>query len=203
MHTWYSASSPFKPYRLKKRGHFAVCPGGLGNECNGHGQCSLINTQLVCTCNGSFAGVACDKTCPTIDRQVCSNQGTCSATGECLCNTGWSGLACNLRASPTPLSLPVRKNDFFLNAACPGETSNPCSSQGLCLNGMCSCFEGYTGANCSIECTGGSQNPCSRNGRCLMDGSCVCFPGFRGPDCSLGPALFIYFCFPFRAYFPK
>ena len=52
--------------------------------------------------------------------------------------------------------------------------SSPCSDLGLCVDGECKCYHGFTGTNCSTECSGGAYNPCTLNGDCQMDGSCRC-----------------------------
>ncbi|NXI42147.1 TENA protein, partial [Galbula dea] len=78
----------------------------------------------------------------------------------CVCEPGWKGPNC---------SEPDR-------ATCPSD----CNDQGKCVDGVCMCFEGYTGIDCSEElCPQG----CSVHGRCV-NGQCVCYEGFTGEDCS-------------------
>lgn len=109
----------------------ANCPFGTNDEgsnevCAGHGTC---DSNLFCNCAQGYTGLACDRTsCPmglawfddvTEDNIAhaiaeCSNRGFCnSITGECSCQTGFSGTACEK-----------------LN--CPGE--NECSNQGTCFS---------------------------------------------------------------------
>uniref|UniRef100_A0A8C3RR94 Tenascin C n=1 Tax=Chelydra serpentina TaxID=8475 RepID=A0A8C3RR94_CHESE len=48
------------------------------------------------------------------------------------------------------------------------------------MNGVCLCFEEYTGEDCSEE---RCPVPCSEHGKCV-NGRCVCDEGFTGEDCS-------------------
>ena len=55
-----------------------------------------------------------------------------------------------------------------------------CYDRGICLNGNCSCFEGYKGSYCeSTFCL----NDCSNNGIC-NNSKCQCYKGYCGKDCS-------------------
>ncbi|OEH80689.1 tenascin isoform cra_a [Cyclospora cayetanensis] len=55
-----------------------------------------------------------------------------------------------------------------------------CSMHGVCTPHGCSCFSGWTGADCDVRSC--PQN-CSGHGVCV-DGSCKCVAGFLGIDCS-------------------
>lgn len=61
--------------------------------------------------------------------------------------------------------------------------------QGVCNNGVCLCFPGYTGVDCSSGCL----NDCSKHGQCLQNdeglGYCKCDRGYKSTDCSIGPSL--------------
>lgn len=69
----------------------------------------------------------------------------------CDCHDGFSGLACS-------------------HFTCPAH----CSWNGECLDkGVCACYPGYTGADCSQDCG------CGGHGVCKADGSCQCDMGWR------------------------
>jgi 3-phytase len=66
-----------------------------------------------------------------------------------------------------------------------GYCANPifdsCSKNGFSGNSTCSCFAGFSGADCSqVTC----QNNCSGHGSCNKPNLCKCDPGWAGPDCS-------------------
>jgi hypothetical protein len=171
------------------------CPGSPCNACFGHGSCDdgLTGTGT-CTCyhtgalkgswNGSrcdecadgWFGVNCTKQCP------CTGAGThgrCDsgrfATGECVCDDGWSGAACNV-CNASKVALCVR---------CP----DSCSGHGQCnsidggFEGVCVCDEFYSGPSCKIACPGF----CSGVGKCFDgasgNGSCACPANHQEPAC--------------------
>ena len=48
---------------------------------------------------------------------------------------------------------------------------------------VCSCYTGFTGANCSQPtCT--TMNNCSNHGACIEAELCKCDMGYNGTDCS-------------------
>ena len=77
------------------------------------------------SCSQAWTGPACDqRTCP----DDCNHNGVChEATGKCRCKPGFAGKACEIKLCP-----------------------NQCSNNGLCANGLCVCFDGWRGLNCSI-----------------------------------------------------
>merc|ERR1712025_345999 len=98
-------------------------------DCSGHGTCDTMTGTCNCkackSCAQAWGGVACDmRTCP----DDCNKNGVChEATGKCQCRHGFAGPACEIKLCP-----------------------NQCSNNGLCANGLCVCFEGFSGLNCSI-----------------------------------------------------
>ena len=50
-------------------------------------------------------------------------------------------------------------------------TSNPCSSNGACVNSAngyyCQCSFGYTGSKCETQINNCVNNPCLNNGNCM------------------------------------
>ncbi|GFR45710.1 hypothetical protein Agub_g7119, partial [Astrephomene gubernaculifera] len=139
----------------------STCPGH-GNGCNDNGDCLPDGT---CACYSGFSGPDCGTVAYT-DVYNCGyrctfDQGWCNVsttyrttrTWGCTCKPGLGGLACSL-------------------VACP----NNCSWNGECLDqGVCSCYPGYKGADCSQDCG------CGGHGRCAEDGSggCMCDVGWR------------------------
>ncbi|XP_066527436.1 stabilin-1 [Hoplias malabaricus] len=136
------------------------------------------------SCCPGYFGHDCFKCPGTIDNW-CSNNGKCldglSGSGECLCNEGFHGTACEVCEA--------------------GRYGKECKSKckcehGKCLDGMdgngqCVCYKGWKGVNCSVaivndECGG----ICDEDANCVSGGSggkpeCVCVAGFQGngTDC--------------------
>ena len=81
--------------------------------------------------------------CQCLDN--CSNNGKCdSKTGNCLCNTGFSGDNCSNCATNY---YPKGKCDIFC------DKNKTCNNNGICssTNGKCSCRPGFIGDNCVKE----------------------------------------------------
>ena len=62
-----------------------------------------------------------------------------------------------------------------------------CSGHGVCLDGVCECYVGFTNYDCSLKTCPGA---CSGNGLCY-DGQCYCKQGFSGARCHL-PSDYAY-----------
>jgi hypothetical protein len=144
-----------------------LCPGSCGAKYGGKsGQCDYATG--VCNCGVNFYGMECQYLrCPSRGgpRSGCSGHGRCDGKGKCQCDAGWiPGLRkdCNWKACPFS-----------------------CSGNGACLNGTCTCNDGFSGKRCNIaECPG--ETPCSSRGICnSTDGTCSCKQGFTGPACQL------------------
>ena len=127
----------------------------------------------------------CDVSTATACPSNCNSRGACGSNGQCICNSGYKGPACELRAC--------------LNA---------CSKNGQCNEetGVCACKTGYASQDCST-CADGyveksqfltatcelaspvakqcSPPDCNGNGNCNEGtGQCVCNPGYAKADCS-------------------
>ena len=113
--------------------------------------------------SGTF-GDYCEKSlCP----DNCSGHGSCNQlTGTCQCDPGYEG-------SPS----------------CSGHKPCPhdCSQNGLCSDGMCTCYGGFMGLDCSQKSCGVTNcNHATGNGYCnTRTGTCSCKYGYTGADCSI------------------
>lgn len=102
-----------------------------------------------------FQGMTLRAVPPLVCPDNCNGRGHCAKNGECMCDVGYSGLACEM--------------------FCPSE----CSHNGDCIEGACLCFAGFLGVDCSIT------GCCSGHGTCDDPGTCVCNAGWDGDDCSV------------------
>ena len=153
-----------------------VCPGGLGNVCNGHGNC---HGNGACECAAAWAGAACGLLCPGGVGGPCSGHGAClQTTGQCKCRATYATADCAVQ--------------------CPVRHGRVCAGHGVCRDGAardgaCVCDPGFATASCGVRCPGTSfrgnaTETCSGHGAC--DGAtatCACdaTPGvWAGPDCS-------------------
>ncbi|XP_076862384.1 uncharacterized protein LOC143514726 isoform X2 [Brachyhypopomus gauderio] len=98
-----------------------------------------------------------------LEKEVSELRGRCGgADGSCCTPQQSKGGGCTTVGPPT--------------GACPDD----CNDQGVCVEGRCDCFPGFSGPDCrTSNCPGN----CHDNGKCVS-GQCVCDPGFIGPDCS-------------------
>lgn len=149
-------------------------------------------------CYNDFWEFQTDEPCP----DMCSNNGNCIESG-CDCFAGWSGVACEIKNV-------CRMNcnghgscqDFicicypgYYGTYCQGIVGCPlnCTSglQGVCLDSSeCSCFEGYTGEDCSLLEDWKLCEDLCINGNC-EDLECICESGWIGNYCDIeAPIIF-------------
>ncbi|XP_028854298.1 stabilin-1 isoform X2 [Denticeps clupeoides] len=140
--------------------------------------CLKITSDHSC-CPGYY-GHECFK-CPGKTDNWCSNNGKCQdgvlGNGECLCNEGFHGTACE--------------------TCQPGRYGRDCKSEchcvqgnGRCLdgidgNGKCICYKGWKGVNCSAEIVADKcGGVCDENANCVEEAGgtsvCSCVAGYRG-----------------------
>ena len=163
------------------------------SPCGPNGRCE--RDSEVCHCFAGWTGALCDE--PTCLHN-CSGRGECGAGGVCVCSDGYRGVDCSIapscprgRASGGVASA---ARLFALSAATKhslpagGTADDPigldCSGRGVCDQGECRCFVGWTGPACESKACPGSP-PCHGRGSCLADGSCACEPGWTGLGCAI------------------
>ncbi len=141
-------------------------------DCN-NGDC--INGRCVCQ-----PGAACSH-CDTTTEQLVLGQKTvriccrCPSRSRCPLSSPFNA---SPSADPTPTPRPKQ-------CTCDQTPCNP--EGGACSNGVCTCFEGYSGIFCDVNVC--KDKDCG-NGECdITTGNCVCLPGFSGPDCRTGGGL--------------
>ncbi|XP_040843938.1 stabilin-2 [Ochotona curzoniae] len=136
-------------------------------------QCALVIRLRRC-CKGYFLPDC--QACPGGPDTPCNNRGVCvdhySPNGQCTCNTGFNGTACEL-------CLPGRF----------GPDCQPCNcsehgqcDDGISGSGQCLCEAGWTGRFCNTQtafppvCT----PPCSAHATCKENNTCECNLNYEG-----------------------
>lgn len=113
--------------------------------------------------------------CVSTTLRACSGHGTCKKkSGQCICDTGFSGAACATR-------------EYLFG--CPRNCSFPTGGRCSHNDGQCICRNGWSGDDCAarapVNCTAECYS--SGHGRCV-NGHCACLPGFYGVSCAQGCA---------------
>lgn len=104
------------------------------SKCSYNGICSAAQT---CSCFRGKIGADCSIDCG------CGGHGTCKPDGSCLCDTGYI-----FNSTSKKCEFSCFGNE---SSACYGPNLMSCGdcSQGTCKNGTCTCWPGFSGANCS------------------------------------------------------
>ncbi|CAB3407242.1 unnamed protein product [Caenorhabditis bovis] len=144
-----------------------------------YGTCKLTRSQQeYCNCFSNYfkddSGVcqiavsACDLNNP------CQQNGTCRAINgvfTCECVDGWSGAFCEI----PPLVECANCNGTCFDSFPTG--------------GVCQCFDGFKGPNCTEPIDDCKWSPCLNNGTCSLSPGrryqCECPLGFNGPNCEV------------------
>lgn len=158
------------------------CPGVIA--CSAHGECQN-NPTYKCKCSNGWTGADCsERVCPSdlawfqlpesdnvahiTTYAECSNAGICDrTTGECRCQTGFSGAACN-------------------RLTCPGASadSEGCGGHGKCLDmATLASLSTVNGDRAGFTYGSTPNNPNTWDGSRIF--GCLCDPEYMGYDCSL------------------
>jgi hypothetical protein len=171
-----------------------------GLTCSGHGSCSHAGGTPVCVCNAGHAGSTCalcaegyqdndgNGTCVANCLTAglnCGVHGTCSDAGGwavCVCDTAWTGAACNSCAF----------GYAWDGLDCVSDCGSVnCGGLGDCVMGdvtACSCYFGYQDNDgdlvCAPDCVTAGLS-CQANAACSdISGTaaCVCNAGYQDHD---------------------
>nr|AAF82398.1 CD44-like precursor FELL [Homo sapiens] len=169
-------NTPSCPRWSKPKGVKQKCLYNLPFKRNLEGcreRCSLV-IQIPRCCKGYF-GRDC-QACPGGPDAPCNNRGVCldqySATGECKCNTGFNGTACEM-------CWPGRFGPDCLPCGC---SDHGQCDDGITGSGQCLCETGWTGPSCDTQavlpavCT----PPCSAHATCKENNTCECNLDYEG-----------------------
>ena len=150
--------------------------------CSGHG----VIEHGQCRCQEGWHGVECQLMLNQCEVANCNSRGSCVA-GECICQSGYQGkfceqgrvgafgwILCFMRSLSLSLCYLVACQDFN------------CSHHGICVEGKCRCFHGYTNDDCSILVHSQCDNRCSGHGKYVdyPTSMCICENDWAGSNCS-------------------
>ncbi|XP_030897128.1 stabilin-2-like [Leptonychotes weddellii] len=173
---WSCANTPScprwsKPKGVKEKCRYNMSFKGYLEGCRE--QCTMV-IRLPRCCKGYF-GRDC-QACPGGADAPCNNRGICldqySGIGECRCNTGFNGTACEL-------CLPGR---FGPDCQLCGCSAHGQCDDGTTGSGQCFCETGWTGRFCNTQtalppvCT----PPCSVHATCKENNTCECNLSYEG-----------------------
>uniref|UniRef100_A0A8C5P065 Stabilin 2 n=1 Tax=Jaculus jaculus TaxID=51337 RepID=A0A8C5P065_JACJA len=136
-------------------------------------QCSLV-IQIPRCCKGYFLPDC--QACPGGPDTPCNNRGTChnqySAAGQCQCNTGFNGTACEL-------CWPGRYGPDCQPCGC---SEHGQCDDGITGSGQCFCESGWTGHFCDTQTAvlPVCMPPCSVHATCMENNTCECNPNYEG-----------------------
>ncbi|KAM6153254.1 stabilin-2 [Erethizon dorsatum] len=161
-----------KPKGVKRKCSYKMTPQGrLLEGCKN--ECALA-IQVPRCCKGYFLPDC--QACPGGPDTPCNNRGVClelySAEGQCRCNTGFNGTACELcwpgRFGPD--CQPCRCSDH-------GQCDDGISGSGQCL-----CDSGWTGRFCDARAVVSPVcvPPCSAHATCVENNTCECNLNYEG-----------------------
>ncbi|XP_012590675.1 PREDICTED: stabilin-2 [Condylura cristata] len=169
-------STPSCPRWSKSKGQKQKCMYKLNFRRSLEGcrqQCVMV-IQLPKCCKGYF-GRDC-QACPGGPGTPCSNRGYCLdqylGTGECICNTGFNGTACELCS-------PGRFGPDCLPCGC--SDHGQCDA-GITGSGQCFCETGWTGRFCDTQAVLPPVciPPCSAHATCKENSTCECNLNYEG-----------------------
>ncbi|CAF4553802.1 unnamed protein product [Rotaria sp. Silwood1] len=145
---------------------------------------NLIN----CVSIGCLTVNCTTKSCPCL-QEITSN------VGQCICfPSSSSSSSCISNSTNSPSTTTLSPISALINGSCENQT-NPCSSNGICLQisrsqFICQCKTDYTGVVCQTPLFTPDINilntcQCLNGGVCLINGTCSCPDRYRGKFCQL------------------
>eukprot|EP00697_Spironema_sp_BW2_P011756 gnl/Spiro4/27597_TR13730_c0_g1_i3.p1 gnl/Spiro4/27597_TR13730_c0_g1~~gnl/Spiro4/27597_TR13730_c0_g1_i3.p1 ORF type:complete len:799 (-),score=233.97 gnl/Spiro4/27597_TR13730_c0_g1_i3:111-2507(-) len=151
------------------------------NNCSNHGVCKNAH----CECWGGYVGDYCDDPAPNLQDMSHLPKAQQQQAIEKSKNIGSVGRSdimeyrdLDVTEEEDTVSDRTRTTDGLARCL------NNCTSNGVCKNGVCSCFFGWTGASCdTARYFALCPHNCSKNGHCYY-GRCYCYSGFGGADCA-------------------
>ncbi|XP_030061356.1 stabilin-1 isoform X1 [Microcaecilia unicolor] len=174
--------SCFYPNRRPLRFHsFLMYMDTSFNPLDFHGQTvlgckkSCYSSKWVPKCCKNHYGSDC-RVCPGGFEAPCSNRGACddgiSGSGDCSCNNGFDGTACELCVSG-------RYGPDCEKCKC---TENGECNEGISGDGSCFCSTGWTGQYCEtkLEKQPVCSPVCHGNASCRSENVCECHPYYEG-----------------------
>uniref|UniRef100_A0A3B4ALP1 EGF-like domain-containing protein n=1 Tax=Periophthalmus magnuspinnatus TaxID=409849 RepID=A0A3B4ALP1_9GOBI len=164
-------------------------------QCSGHGVC----VRGECVCQAGWAGVSCEDPLPACQEQCSGHGTYLPDSDSCTCQPNWTGPDCftgktfNKSIHGVCSEGQCQCEEGWVGAACDQRACHPrCEEHGQCHDGTCVCQPGWEGEHCNIGDTVCTQNGCpglcSGHGRCTLEQSgwrCVCQAGWSGPGCSV------------------
>ncbi|KAK6487901.1 stabilin-2-like [Huso huso] len=135
--------------------------------------CSVVIWKSKC-CPGYF-GVDC-QACPGGPESPCNSHGRCDegkeGRGECTCNTGFHGVACEL----------CDPGRYGQNCQVCNCTEHGTCDEGYKGTGVCFCEKGWTGPLCETQLavTPVCSPSCSTSAVCKENNTCECKPFYEG-----------------------
>uniref|UniRef100_A0A8C9BB91 Stabilin-2 n=1 Tax=Phocoena sinus TaxID=42100 RepID=A0A8C9BB91_PHOSS len=168
--------TPSCPRWTKPKGEKRKCLYDLPFRRNLEGckqQCTLV-IQLPKCCKGYFWPDC--QACPGGPDTPCNNRGVCldqySPAGQCKCNTGFNGTACEL-------CWPGRFGPDCQPCGC---SDHGQCNDGITGSGQCVCETGWTGRFCDTQTVVPlvCMPPCSAHATCKENNTCECNLSYEG-----------------------
>jgi len=118
-----------------------ICPGGYGNICSNHGNCSTFN-ETFCICNYGWRGPSCEFMCPGFDNPQKPRE--CLDFGDCVLNDEGTAAVCICHEETNRYSedcgiIYGDNTSHTVETGC----ENCAAPHETCIAGACICEEGF------------------------------------------------------------